>query len=86
MWLDEKLRTIEDSIAAAKQRIADLESVEESEPQTSQLDRFLNETSLTYEMAHAFVEAVYIYPDGTTEIRWKFKDFTEGNPEGINQT
>lgn len=66
--IDEKLRTIEDSSDAAKQRIADLESMEESEPQTSQLDRFLNEPSLTYDMAHAFVETVYIYPDGTTEI------------------
>ena len=84
--IDEKLRTIEDSIDAAKQRIADLESMEESEPHTSQLDRFLNEPSLTYEMAHAFVEAVYIYPDGTTEICWKFKDFTESNQTGINQT
>lgn len=83
--IDEKLRSIEDSIVAAKQRIADLESIEESEPQTSQLDRFLNEPSLTYEMAHAFVEAVYIYPDGTTEICWKFKDFSEGNPESVNQ-
>lgn len=84
--IDEKLRTIENSIDAAKQRIADLESLEESEPQTSQFDRFLNEPSLTYEMAHAFVEAVYIYPDGTNEICWKFKDFTEGNLTGINQT
>ena len=83
--IDEKLRTIEISIATAKQRIADLESLEESEPQTSQFDRFLNELRLTYEMANAFVEAVYIYPDGTNEICWKFKDFTEGNLTGINQ-
>ena len=34
--IDEKLRTIEDSIDATKQYIVDLESVEESEPQTSQ--------------------------------------------------
>ena len=54
--------------------------------QTSQLDRFLNEPSLTYDMAHAFVETVYIYPDGTIEICWKFKDFTEGNLESVNQT
>lgn len=84
--IDEKLHTIENSIDAAKQRIADLESLEESEPQTSQLDRFLNEPILTYEMAHAFVEAVYIYPDGTNEICWKFKDFTEGKPEDVNQS
>lgn len=66
-------------LANAKQRIANLESLEEFAPQTSQLDRFLNEPSLTYDMAHAFVEAVYIYPDGTTEICWKFKDFPESN-------
>ena len=77
--IDEKLRAIDDSISSTEQRIADLESMEESEPQTSQLDRFLNEPSLTYDMAHAFVEAVYIYPDGTTEICWKFKDFIESN-------
>lgn len=84
--IDEKLRTIENNIDATKQRITELESMEESEPQTSQLDRFLNEPRLTYDMAHAFVEAVYIYPDGTNEICLKFKDFTEGNPEGVNQS
>lgn len=30
--------------------------------------------SLTYEMAHAFVHAVYAFPDGRYEINWKFKD------------
>ena len=29
---------------------------------------------LTWEMAHAFVEAIYVYPDGRREIHWKFKE------------
>ena len=84
--IDEKLRAIGDSISETEQRITDLESMEESEQQKSQDDRFLNEPSLTYDMAHAFVDAVYVYPDGTNEICWKFKDFTENNRTGTNPT
>ena len=35
---------------------------------------YRNEDHLTYEMAHAFVEKVLIYPDSRIEIVWRFKD------------
>ena len=33
---------------------------------------------LTHDLAHAFIKAVYIYPEDRVEIEWKF-----GNPDGI---
>ena len=35
---------------------------------------YRKEKELTYDMAHAFVEKVIIYPDERIEIKWKFKD------------
>ena len=84
--IDEKLQAIDDSVSFTEHRIAELEVMEESEPQKSQANRFLNEPTLTHEMAHAFVEAVYIYPDGTNEICWKFRGFTESNQANECQT
>ena len=42
---------------------------------------FFGETALSYESAHAFVKAVYVFPDKRVEIRWKFRDvFDEIQP------
>lgn len=39
---------------------------------------FSKEDKLTYEMARAFIKAIYIYDEADIEIEWKFKDiFTE---------
>ena len=35
---------------------------------------FFGETELSYESAHAFVKAVYVFPDKRVEIHWRFKD------------
>ena len=40
-------------------------------------DAFANEKKLTYEMAHAFIEAIHVFSDGRREIVWKFKDIAE---------
>ena len=85
--IDEDIALIEAELASKENQ---RETIKENEnAANSELadicETFRGEESLTYDMAHAFVEAVYIYPDGTTEICWKFKDFTESNLEGINQ-
>lgn len=33
---------------------------------------FRNAKELTYEMSHAFVDKIVIYPDQRMEIKWKF--------------
>jgi len=38
---------------------------------------YSEETELTWEMAHAFIQAIYAYPDGRREIQLKFKNITE---------
>jgi len=38
---------------------------------------YSEETKLTWEMAHAFIQAIYAYPDGRREIRWEFKDIAK---------
>ena len=39
---------------------------------------FSKSNKLTYEMAHSFIKAIYIYDDENIEIEWRFKDvFTE---------
>lgn len=38
------------------------------------LSVFSNSDKLTYEMAHSFIKAIYIYDETNIEIEWKFKD------------
>ena len=41
-------------------------------------DRFRDAQALTNEMALAFIDTVYVYPDDRFEIKWRFHDpFTE---------
>ena len=37
-------------------------------------EEFSNNDSLTYEMAHAFVDRILVYPEERIEIQWKFRD------------
>ena len=40
---------------------------------------FLSSDKLTYDMTHAFINAIYVYGENNIEIEWKFKDmFMEG--------
>ncbi len=76
--IDEKLSALKQQISDAEQRMRKLEEIDEqSEAISPETAAFVNEPKLTYEMAHAFVDMVYVYPDGTNEIRWKFKDFMQ---------
>ena len=37
-------------------------------------DMFREEDTLTYDMAHAFVKRILVYPQNRIEIQWKFRD------------
>lgn len=74
--LDERLDAIRTELAKSEEETA---MQKDSAPfQTtgfeSEAKGYLGETSLTWEMAHAFIQAIYVYPDGRREIRWKFRD------------
>ena len=57
----------------------ELEILEQEKPKQDRVgetaEQFKTEIGLTYEMAQAFTEAVFIQPDGTVQIKWKFKDW-----------
>ena len=43
-------------------------------------DAFRQEETLTYDMAHAFVDRILVYPDERIEVQWRFNDcFTSMN-------
>ena len=35
---------------------------------------FRNEKELTYDMAHAFIDKIIVYPENIIDIKWKFQD------------
>ena len=37
-------------------------------------EAFRGKEALTYDMAHAFVDRILVYPDERIEIQWKFRD------------
>lgn len=88
-YLEQK-KTVDEKAASTADEIALLEtSVEEIEVTNSHhetafeqsCNTFFGETELSYESAHAFVKAVYVFFDKRVEIHWKFKDvFDEVKP------
>lgn len=40
---------------------------------------FREEKSLTYDMAHAFVDRILVYPDERIEVQWRFRDCLNGD-------
>lgn len=44
-------------------------------------DLFRGEGELTYDMAHAFVDRILVYPDERIEIQWKYCDCFSRNEE-----
>mgnify|MGYP002624596958 FL=1 len=74
--IDERMAKLETDISSTEERVSGLE--EQSPEISSELEAacvtFLNETALTYDMAHAFVDRIVVYAEGNTEIRWRFKD------------
>lgn len=80
---DKKISEAEVQAAALEKQIAELEVL--AEPETTEFEKtcasFQNADALSYELAHAFVDAVYVYPDGQREIAWKFKDISDSASE-----
>ena len=76
--LNERLSATEEQIALLENQLLQTEQFRGC---TSDIDRaadaFANEKNLTYEMAHAFIDAIHVFPDGRREIVWKFKDIAE---------
>ena len=38
-------------------------------------DEYSKSEKLTYELAHAFIKAIYVHSDNRIDLEWKFKDF-----------
>ena len=74
--IDEKIIALEDKISSSENKVSDLEqmSLEVSSELEAASTAFQNETELTYDMAHAFVDRIVISIDGSIEIKWRFKD------------
>lgn len=73
---DKKLAENEEAQREAESRMERLDS--ERTCSDDRLDAacrdFQKSRQITYELAHAFIKAVYVYPDERVEIEWKFKD------------
>ena len=42
-------------------------------------EAFRKEKSLTYDMAHAFVDRILVYLDARIEVQWRFRDCLNGD-------
>lgn len=73
--IDAEIARIEKEIEGMRQN-----SIGESEAEVifsemeAVCDAFRGEESLTYDMAHAFVDRILVYPDERIEIQWRFSD------------
>lgn len=84
----QKKRTIDHEVAGAEaekeamqERISIMESGSASSEAEAVCNLFRGEESLTYDMAHAFVGRILVYPDERIEIQWKFCDCFSGSRE-----
>lgn len=80
---DKRISELESVIQRGSIRINELEAEETcSDDRLHDLcDKFRSTQALTYELAHAFISAIYIHGHENIEIVWKFNDFlnaTEG--------
>ena len=72
---DEKLAANSDEQQTAEKRLRQLDSEEVcSESALQSACKSHNTEVLTYDLAHAFIKAIYVFQAGDVEIAWKFKD------------
>ena len=74
--IDEDIARIEAELASKENQ---RETIKENEnAANSELadicETFRGEESLTYDMAHAFVDRILVYPDERIEVQWRFRD------------
>lgn len=74
--IDETLTAVAEEISALEVSISELETIDAQHETAFEqsCNSFLGETVLTYESAHAFVKAIYVFTDKHIEIHWKFND------------
>ncbi len=74
--VDEKVTSTAEKIDALETVVAELEAANTNHETAFEqsCNTFFGETALSYESAHAFVKAVYVFSDKRVEIHWKFKD------------
>lgn len=74
--IDSEIGECEAILISVQEQLAAKETIES--PAYCELDaiceEFSNNDSLTYEMAHAFVDRILVYPEERIEIQWKFRD------------
>ena len=74
----EMVKEMEAEMKAAETEVAETRRTE----CTDVCEVFKGEDRMTYEMAHAFVEKILVYPEEKLEIVWKFRDVFEEMGEG----
>ena len=74
---DAKLAENAEAIRFAEERMRELDSEQpcSDERLDAVCNEYRNSSALTYELAHAFISAVYVHNQDNIEIVWKFKDF-----------
>lgn len=74
---DEKIAEADEAIRKAHDRMQQLDS--ERSCSDDKLEAVCGEHSktekLTYELAHAFIKAIYVHSDNRIDLEWKFNDF-----------
>ena len=77
--VDAKMAENEESIRKGHERMQELDS--EHPCSDERLDKVLGEyqkdEGLTYKLAHALIDAIYVHGQDSIEIVWKFKDIFE---------
>ncbi len=74
--IDGDIARVEAEIASKKHQCATIEANENAvnSELMAMCETFRGEESLTYDMAHAFVDRILVYPDERIEVQWRFRD------------
>lgn len=74
---DTKIAETDEAIRKAHDRMQQLDSERSCSDDKLEAvcDEYSKSEKLTYELAHAFVKAVYVHSDNRIDLEWKFKDF-----------
>ena len=74
---DARLTENAEAIRLAHERMQELDSETScsDERLNAVCDKYRESKTLTYELTHAFLKAIYVYPGDRVELEWKFDDF-----------
>ena len=74
---DARLTENAEAIRLAHERMQELDSETScsDERLNAVCDKYRESKALTYELTHAFLKAIYVYPGDRVELEWKFSDF-----------